>query len=710
MPLIILTITLSELLRALQSMKTGKSPGLDGLPPEFYLTFWSQLGPLLLEMINWSFLKGSFHQHSNTAIISLLLKKGKDPTDCSNYRPLSLLNTDIKLYAKVLASRLEAHMSYLIDPDQTGFIKTRLASDNIRRLIHIIENASKISSSAAILSLDAEKAFDRLEWSFLWSVLKIMGFGSQFIHMIKLLYTNPTAMVLTGQSISQPFKISRGSRQGCPLSPLLFAICLEPVAQAVRQSVHHKPIHMFNTSHFISLYADDILLYLEDVARSLPHLLSIFENFSLMSGYKVNWSKSATLPLNVAAQNESSILDIPTVNHLKYLGVLIYPSLSDIIKSNYGRMAADVEGDLKKWNLLPLTFHGRISIIKMNILPRVNFISSMLPLSPSKGFWEKLHLLAANFIWNNKKHRVKLSLLQKHKDNGGFNVPNFKLYHWSFVLRPLSQWLNPLSIVSWRSLEENIIVPHRIQDLIYANISPKDSQKFGSIISEMIKVWHNLNKHCNIQEQWFAHSPIFFNALLKIGDSPIFFPLWSNNGVHILSDICNSSGLRSFQDLQNWFSLPGSSFFFYLQLRTAMRTYGVPWNSLPVTHPLHLVLSKPFKCGSKIYHFLQKANEEISHAVSLWEKDISDNLNWKIIWQNIQLSSRNPNHQVIHYNFIHRTYFTPYKLFKMKVLPSPNCILCNSNSFGTFLHMTWECPNVKKILPKRLQSFNSFVD
>lgn len=229
-------ITLDDLKEAVQSMQKGKSPGLDGIPPEFYVTFWEQLGPYLLDMILFSLDKGELSRDVNTALISLLLKKDKDPSDCSSYRPLSLLNSDLKIFAKLLAQRLEPFMPNLVDHDQTGFIKTRMAADNVRRLLHIIDAAESCDTPMSLLSLDAMKAFDRLEWPFLWSVLEVMGFGQSFIGMIKVMYSNPSGRILTGRTFSSLFPVSRSSRQGCPLSPALFVLSLEPLAQAVRLS------------------------------------------------------------------------------------------------------------------------------------------------------------------------------------------------------------------------------------------------------------------------------------------------------------------------------------------------------------------------------------------------------------------------------------------------------------------------------------------
>ena len=150
-------VTLQELKAALSNMTRGKSPGPDGIPPEVLLHFWDVLGPFFLISIQTALEKGAFHEHTNVALISLLPKKGKDPLQCSNYRPISLINSDLKIYSKMLALRLERYMDKLIHTDQAGFMKGRLAADNIRRLMHILEESNSFGCHVLFCHLTLPK-------------------------------------------------------------------------------------------------------------------------------------------------------------------------------------------------------------------------------------------------------------------------------------------------------------------------------------------------------------------------------------------------------------------------------------------------------------------------------------------------------------------------------------------------------------------------
>lgn len=222
-------------------MQSGKSPGPDGLPSDFYKKFSPELSPFLCQVFSDSFDSGELPLTFNQACISLLLKKGKDPLECASYRPISLLNTDVKILAKILALRLENVLPSIISPDQTGFIKSRHLFYNIRRLFNILYSG-KSSEPEYLVSVDSEKAFDRVEWNYLFHTLTKFGFGPSFLSWIKLLYTSPSASVLTNTHYSQYFDLHRGTRQGCPLSPLLFAIAIEPLTIAIRSNERIKGI------------------------------------------------------------------------------------------------------------------------------------------------------------------------------------------------------------------------------------------------------------------------------------------------------------------------------------------------------------------------------------------------------------------------------------------------------------------------------------
>lgn len=170
--------------------------------------------------------------------------------------------------------RLESVLPSIISSDQTGFIKGRHSFFNIRQLCNVVYNSSPPSIPEAALSLDAEKAFDRVEWEYLFYTLKKFGFGENFISWVKLLYSAPQASVRTNNIRSEYFNLYRSTRQGCPLSPLLFAIAIEPLSVALKSDPLIKGITRLGIEQKVSLYADDLLLYISDFSISVPAVLN----------------------------------------------------------------------------------------------------------------------------------------------------------------------------------------------------------------------------------------------------------------------------------------------------------------------------------------------------------------------------------------------------------------------------------------------------
>uniref|UniRef100_A0A3P9JT67 Reverse transcriptase domain-containing protein n=1 Tax=Oryzias latipes TaxID=8090 RepID=A0A3P9JT67_ORYLA len=198
-------ITEGELSRAITDLKANKAPGPDGFPSEWYKKFKMELLPFLTQILNKVLKENKIPPTWKQANISVIPKEGKDPLNCSSFRPISVLNVDYKLFTAIMAKRLESVLPCLINTGQTGFISQRQTHDNIRRTLHIWSHIQKNKIEAAMVSLDAEKAFDSVSWCFLYKVLERFGFHYKFIQVIKSLYTIPTACIKINGQLSNTF-------------------------------------------------------------------------------------------------------------------------------------------------------------------------------------------------------------------------------------------------------------------------------------------------------------------------------------------------------------------------------------------------------------------------------------------------------------------------------------------------------------------------
>ncbi len=267
-------------------------------------------------MINCSVKDGIFPSSMYDAHICLLLKKDRDSTNVASYRPLSLLNSDQKIIAKVLTNRLNEHVGSLIHPDQTGFIPDRFSFSNTCRLLNNIYSTNPPHS--AVISLDAKQAFDQIEWKYVFVTIKKFGFGDKFMTLLKMLYACPKSTVLTNHDRSPYFLLHRGTRQGCSLSPLLFTLALEPLAISIRSCPEITGIGRGAFDSPIGLYADDVILTLSDIRVSLIPLLNLIKNLGQLSGFTINWERVSSCLCLMGLT-----LPFSTIYHLKFLPCLL---------------------------------------------------------------------------------------------------------------------------------------------------------------------------------------------------------------------------------------------------------------------------------------------------------------------------------------------------------------------------------------------------
>ena len=227
-------------------------------------------------------------------------------------------------------------------------------------------------SQLAIITLDASKAFDKVNWAFLFRTLEANNLGGNFVKILKLSYSRPSARLVINGEVSTPILIEKGTRQGCPLSPLLFDLYMEPLANQLRRDQGIAPFWGEGWSKKIAIYADDLLIYTSDLTAALPRISQIVESFGRVSGYVVNPDKSEIMLWNHPIPR--AVMPDLIKDRIRYLGVIISHDLSKIPELNWQRKLVEVKQLLKIWSRLPLMIYGGVNIVKMTILPKFTFL------------------------------------------------------------------------------------------------------------------------------------------------------------------------------------------------------------------------------------------------------------------------------------------------------------------------------------------------
>ena len=318
------SITVEEVKVCVQELKNGRAPGPGGIVADLIKNGGISLWKRIRELFNHCLEQRKTPKEFKQGYITSLYKKG-DKKDPDNYRGLCVTSTLSRLWAKILQKRLREEVGDKISEDQSGFTPGRSCVDNLFILQQLIEKRSRKNEELHIAFIDLKKAYDGVPRNKLFTALRMIGVSDYMILLIRELYEENNAYIKQGRSLSESIQVTKGLRQGCCLSPLLFNIYLEMVLRQWKRSCQGMGISVGEDYLFTLSFADDQAVLAQD-AYDLEFMLSRLYAEYQKWGLEVSIKKTEYLAVNSNAQFEVLLNDeicIKQVEEFKYLGVLV---------------------------------------------------------------------------------------------------------------------------------------------------------------------------------------------------------------------------------------------------------------------------------------------------------------------------------------------------------------------------------------------------
>ena len=695
-------IVLAECSKSLSELPNNKSPGSDGFTTEFYKFFWKSLGTLVLDSFNYSFINGELSLEQRRAILTLLPKPNKDSRELKNWRPISLLNTDYKILTKLLANRLQNVITNIVSEDQTGYIKSRYIGENVRSIIDILEYTAYRQNPGLMIFLDFEKAFDTISWQFLFKTLKYFNFGDEFIKWIRLLYNKPLACVTNNGYATEFFQISRGIRQGCPISALLFILVVEIMSINLKNNKSIHGISLNNKEILITQLADDTTLFLKNI-ESFKTVNTVLEHFYQCAGLRLNKDKTEVLPLGLHNYPNLDSFGLKEVTeNVKSLGIILSKNTKNIVSNNFSEKIMKLKNLLNMWKSRQLSIKGKITLLRSQALPLILYPASVLYTPPE--VIKEIDQIFFDFIWPNKKHHVKKKVLIQSIEDGGLKMPDIettiKAIKLTWIKRLITKNNNYTKIANANShidnfntfFDGNMKVEHML-------IRP------SPFYEQLIEYWHEIRDleqpNCN----QLLNEPLWLNHNILIGNKPAQQKEWEDKGINILNDILNENGsFKTCNHLQLEYNL-NIDIMKYNSLITAIPKGWLKLIRETENRVFELIEKKSIKIGKKIkkleklkckefYWQLISKNYTRPTALGKWEENYYyANFKWNDIFILPYQTARETSLQSLQFKIINRFLPCRSNINKWYSEEDKNCVLCSTEE--TIEHLLFWCDEVK---------------
>ena len=420
-------IIIEEIKEAVWGCGGEKSPG-----PDLYKA--------VLHFAKYSHL----NQGCNDSFIALI-PKVKDPLSLGEYRPIHLMGCISKVISKVLAERLKKVISTVISQEQTAYVKGKNIVDGPLIVNELITWAKRTKKKMFILKVDFEKAFDNLNWNYLFNTLDQMGFGKTWIGWIKGLITTARVSVLVNGSPTAQFNLQKGVRQGDPLSPYLFITAMEGLIVALKEAIRKdlfKGMDLPRDGPRIAglHFADDALFVGVWDETNLKNLMKILRCFNQASGLKVNWNKSTLTGIGVSPLETGRMAVLIGCKEKKlpfeYLGMQIGAHMNS--SSAWKGLVDRFDKKLGSWKINSLSMGGRLTLCK-SVLGGLGVYLFSLFKAPVKVL-SRLEKIRRDFFWGVKDGNRKICWVAWEKtlnslDKGGLGIGSLRAQNMALLAK-----------------------------------------------------------------------------------------------------------------------------------------------------------------------------------------------------------------------------------------------------------------------------------
>lgn len=707
-------VTEAELTATLFDLQSGSSPGPDGFTAQFYKVFWPELKGLITHTVNEIFQIGRMPDGFKESIITLLPKKSKPKTRVSNLRPINLLNVIFKLITKMISNRMSKIIANLINEDQTGFIKGRFIGENIRLVIDVIQQAKLRNQTGLLVLCDMQKAYDSLNWKYMKKVIRRYGFGPNLCKWIDILYSNETgratARITINGHLSQPFTISRGLRQGCPLSCNLFLLALEPLLNKLRLDNSVRGMNLGGVDVKLSAYADDVALILDGSQQSLMKSFQSFHWFESESGMKINEEKTTAMWIGSNTQAKEHICpefklkwsQAPT----EYLGVTIAPDTDDIGNVNYPKKIVALRNSLNPWIRRSLTPFGRVHLLKSVALSKLVHLMSTIG-RPTKAQTKEIESIMFKFIWGGSTDKISRTTMKNFPDSGGLNVPDIEAKADSLKISWVRKFLSTENRAKWKQVMSKRLKLTDTVTLFHCDYNLNSSHTLGIFWTETLQAWNKLKEaeQKDLTGEEILSKVLWHSKELNL-ESNANVNQWRSEiqrlNVMKIDDIYNRSEKRLYTANELVLKFRIAHFLIWhsiivaipAQWKQILATKRPQYAKVPaIYHDIEEVHSTAKWARKKLTAVINVTNPEKAERKWKNELNLGINFNWKAAYKLIYSTTNDITLRWLGLQIVHRILSTKCRLHIFRISENSWCERCKTVS-ESIVHALWYCPPV----------------